>query len=87
MSTWSARRKFPGARQRMRSVARGCAKGGSPPWQPPPHTTGTPSALATVSATVSADGSRSGFMLSTLPRLAPAPGLCSLPSHDWLPLR
>eukprot|EP00976_Prorocentrum_cordatum_P094607 1189854-Prorocentrum_minimum.AAC.1 len=26
-------------------------------------------------------------MLSTLTRLAPAPGICSLPLCDWLPLR
>eukprot|EP00959_Pyramimonas_sp_CCMP1952_P153015 3200877-Pyramimonas_sp.AAC.2 len=26
----------------------------------------------------------SGHMLSTLSRLAPAPGICSLPWHDWL---
>eukprot|EP00959_Pyramimonas_sp_CCMP1952_P097973 2047677-Pyramimonas_sp.AAC.1 len=32
-------------------------------------------------------GSRSGYMLSTLTRLVPAPGICSLPSPDWLPLR
>eukprot|EP00976_Prorocentrum_cordatum_P023884 485803-Prorocentrum_minimum.AAC.2 len=25
-------------------------------------------------------------MLSALARLAPAPGICSLPSHDWLAL-
>eukprot|EP00959_Pyramimonas_sp_CCMP1952_P362423 7590285-Pyramimonas_sp.AAC.1 len=26
-------------------------------------------------------------MLSALTRLAPTTGICSLPSHDWLPLR
>eukprot|EP00976_Prorocentrum_cordatum_P103222 1193368-Prorocentrum_minimum.AAC.3 len=30
-------------------------------------------------------GSRSGHMRSTLARLAPAPGICSPHSRDWLP--
>eukprot|EP00976_Prorocentrum_cordatum_P088289 1187249-Prorocentrum_minimum.AAC.1 len=29
-------------------------------------------------------GSYSGYMLSTLTRLAPTPGICSPPAHDWL---
>eukprot|EP00976_Prorocentrum_cordatum_P060355 1175861-Prorocentrum_minimum.AAC.2 len=32
-------------------------------------------------------GSRYGRLLSTLTRLAPTTGVCSLPSRDWLPLR